>query len=278
MSLNRYDLAEKSEQIRSSGKLLYVSSAKYGGDWNSTPHSHRCAELFYVVGGKGRFRIGDELFPVSVDDLVVVNPLVLHTEMSLDASPLEYIVLGVEGLELSVNGEQNNNFCIINFRGISEEVLFFLRCMLREVENKQPGYDSVCRDLLEVFLVCLMRRTNYTTALMPPHHVSKECTAVRRYIDTHFKENLTLDQLAEVAHLNKYHMSHAFTREYGISPISYLNERRIAESRHLLQTTDLSLAHISRILGFSSPSYFSQSFRKHVGLSPLAYRQQSQKT
>ena len=68
--------------------------------------------------------------------------------------------------------------------------------------------------------------------------------------------------LAEVAHVNKYHLSHTFQREYGISPISYLITRRIREGRHMLENTSYSLSQIAHSIGFSSPSYFSQSFRK----------------
>ncbi len=278
MSLSRYDLTQQTSSARGSAKLLYISTAKYGGDWHSTPHSHRCAELFYVVGGMGRFRIDSELFPVEVDDLVVVNPLVQHTEVSLNANPLEYIVLGVEGLELSVAEEQDDRFCIVSFRGVGEEILFCLRGMLREIELKQPGFESVCQDLLDILMVRLLRRTNYSAALVPPRTASKECAAVRRYIDAHFKENLTLDDLAQVAHVNKFHIAHAFSREYGISPISYLNTRRIEESKRLLLTTDLSLSRISQTLGFSSSSYFSQSFRKREGISPLAFRKRGEKS
>ena len=69
-------------------------------------------------------------------------------------------------------------------------------------------------------------------------------------------------------------MVHAFSREYGISPINYLISRRIQESRYLLSTTDHSLSQIAHMLGFSSPSYFSQSFRKLSGMSPMEYRKQ----
>ena len=90
----------------------------------------------------------------------------------------------------------------------------------------------------------------------------------------HFKENLTLDQLAGLAHINKYYLSHAFRREFNISPISYLISRRIQESRFLLAETDHSLSQIAQILGFSSLSYFSQSFRRQEGISPMEYRRQ----
>ena len=72
--------------------------------------------------------------------------------------------------------------------------------------------------------------------------------------------------------MNKYYLVHSFSKEYGVSPINYLIGRRIEESRYLLADTNHSLSQISHMLGFSSPSYFSQSFRKLEGISPMEYR------
>ena len=69
-------------------------------------------------------------------------------------------------------------------------------------------------------------------------------------------------------------MVRSFTQEYGVSPINYLISRRIRESRYLLSKTDHSLSQISHMLGFSSPSYFSQCFRKAEGMTPNEYRRQ----
>lgn len=275
MSTNRYDLEAPgaSPVDRASTRLLYVSTAKYGGDWHSMMHTHACAEIFYVVGGVGQFKIEELVLPVGPDDMVVVNPNVEHTEVSLNASPLEYIVIGVEGLEFSAGEEQDARYCAVNFRGAREDVLHTLRSLLREIEEKAAGYGIVCQDLLEVLLVRLMRRTDFSLTPAPPRRrSSKECAAVRRYIEGHFKENITLDLLAQLTHLNKYYLVHVFSEEYGVSPINYLISRRIAESRLLLADTDHSLSQISHMLGFSSPSYFSQSFRRLEGASPLEYR------
>ena len=78
--------------------------------------------------------------------------------------------------------------------------------------------------------------------------------------------------LADEAHVSKYYLAHAFKAEYGISPINYQISLRIKESRYLLRETDMSLSQIARVLGFSSASYFSQSFRRAEGMSPLEYR------
>jgi YesN/AraC family two-component response regulator len=93
------------------------------------------------------------------------------------------------------------------------------------------------------------------------------------YIDLHFKEPLTLQQLSEEAHINKFYLSHIFKQEYGISPSNYMIFRRIDESKYLLAETDLSMTQIAQLMGFSSLSYFSQVFRNTQGVSPKEYRQ-----
>lgn len=277
MSTNRYEMKQTgaSPVDRAATKLLYVSTAKYGGDWHSLLHTHACTEIFYVVGGVGQFKIEELTLPVGADDMVIVNPNVEHTEVSLNASPLEYIVMGVEGLEFAAGEDGDGRYSMVNFHGGREEVLLYLRGMLSEIEHKAAGYDVVCQDLLEVLVIRLMRRNDFSLTPAPPRKRStKECAAVRRYIDSHFKENISLDLLAETAHVNKYYLVHAFSREFGVSPINYLISRRIQESRYLLSDTDHSLSQISHMLGFSSPSYFSQSFRKLEGVSPMEYRKQ----
>lgn len=277
MSTNRYEfVSQEYSGVRNATRLLYVSSAKYGGDWHSTPHTHNCSELFYVTGGKGQFFIEGKVFQVSSNDLVIVNPNVEHTEIGVNASPLEYIVLGVEGLELSVNGEQDEQYCIVNFRNMRENILFYLQNMLQEIEEKAPGYEMICQDLMDVLVIHLMRQTNFSTTLTPIRKSSsKLCATVRRYIDEHFRENLSLDMLAQICHVNKYYMVHAFSEEYSISPINYMVSKRIEEAKQLLKNDDYTLGIISRMLGFSSPSYFSQTFKKMTGMSPIDYRKQN---
>lgn len=275
MSNKRFDvITQDPGRIESKAvKLLYVSTAKYGGDWHSLPHIHNCTELFYVVGGIGQFRIVDSLISVTQDDMVVVNPQVEHTEVSLNSRPLEYIVLGVEGLEFNA-GDGDDRYRIYNFRQHREDLLGILRRIVEEIEQKPAGCQQVSQNLLEVLVVLMMRYTNFQINAVPSRRASKECAAVKRYIDANFKENITLDQLAEMAHVNKYYLVHSFSREYNTSPINYLIARRVRESCYLLSDTDHSLSQISHMMGFSSPSYFSQSFRKAMGMSPLEYRKQ----
>lgn len=229
-------------------------------------------ELFFIVGGKGQFLINDQLHPVDANNLVIINPNILHTEVSLNAQPLEYIVLGIEGVELAASSTSDVQFNILD-RHESVEISGCLRNILREMEQKNTGYEDVCQAFMEILIIRLMRTTTLAVPAEPlAISTNRQCAAVRRYIDLHFKEALTLEQLAEEGHMNKYYLSHAFKREYGISPINYMISKRIEESKYLLAETDLSLSQIAQLLGFSSLSYFSQVFRRSQEVSPKEYR------
>lgn len=274
MSRNHYSLDRaRALPIRGTTKLLSVASATYGGDWHSAPHTHNHMELFYIVGGKGQFLIEDQLYPVDANNLVVINPNVSHTEVSLNAQPLEYIVLGIESVELATSENSNGQFCILNcFESV--EISSCIRNILREMELQNSGYEDICQAYLEILIIRLMRSTDLSVLTAPNlSSGNRQCAAVKRYIDLHFKEALTLEHLAEEAHMNKYYLSHTFKREYGDSPINYMIAKRINESKYLLAETDLSMSQIAQLLGFSSPSYFSQVFRRTQSVSPLEYRQ-----
>ena len=273
MSNQRFDIRH-APAPRESFRLLYISKSRFGGDWNSTTHTHACTELFYCLSGEGQFYLSGQLFPVKPDDLVIVNPQVEHTELSLNASPLEYIVLGVDKMEFLFN-RADTSYAIFNCRENRERMVTLLHMLLAEADRSLDGCETVCQDLLEVLLIWVVRCTTLSLQLEEaPRTENRECAEVKRYLDANFREDVSLDLLAEIAHLNKYYLAHTFQKEYGISPITYLNRRRIEESKHMLGNTGYNLAQISELMGFSSTSYFSQCFRKAEGMTPNEYRRQ----
>ena len=274
MATYSFSRAELAPPIRGAPRMIYITRDQYAGNWNSNLHTHGCAELFFITDGHGRFRTQSEEFPVSIRDLIIINPNVPHTELSQADSPLEYTVLGVEGLETMAGVE---GYTMLHLHSGWEELTGLLGLILREAGAALPGYEQACGALLAVILIRLGRLGEAALSGEPAGpRTTRECDLVRRYIDNHFKESLTLEQLAELAHLNKYYMAHTFRREVGVSPINYLISRRIEESRFLLRETDHTLSLISQMLGFSSLSYFSQCFRRVEGVSPTEYRKQNQ--
>lgn len=254
-------------------KLLYISTSKYEGDWQSLPHTHHFTELFYVVKGNGNFLVDDGIITVKEHDLIIVNPGVPHTEMSLNSKPLEYVVFGVEGLIFDFgspdSSESYGMFTDLPYKNV---LLNFFHLLLQEISEKKQGYELVCHNILEVVLVFLSRNSKMQVRSATAHKLTRECARAKRYLDLNYHQNITLDYLAEMTHTNKYYLAHSFANYMGMSPINYLIQKRLAVSKELLCSTDHSVAQIASSTGFSSQSYFSQIFKKHMGQTPQQYR------
>lgn len=272
MSTQRFQI-DQVDFNKARPKLLYIAESKFDHEWNSTLHTHLYTEMFYVTKGHGLLSLDNKNYPVKEDDLVIVNPLISHTERGIENVNFEYIVMGIEGVTYFSKEEDEEQGCsIANYYEYKHEVLFYLKTILFEVKTKDTEYQSLCQNLLEVLLINLMRRANINLKSSPINKANKDCVLIEKYIDAHFKEDITLDTLSELTFLNKYHIVHAFKQYKGISPINYMIQKRLEEAKLLLSTTNLQISEIAYIVGFTSQSYFAQAFKKATLTSPLQYR------
>lgn len=272
MSNNRINIIDDNFFDHKS-QLMYVSYSKFGQDWKSLKHFHPFTEIFLVLDGEGTFTVENKSFDIKTNDLIIVLPNVYHQELSHDNKPLEYAVLGVKDLLFQVE-DSNQNFIFQNFDKDNQDILYYFHHLLMESENKEIGYDTVCQKLLELLILKIIRKMNINLqaqqAFLP---VKREIRMICHYIDQNYSEDLSLESLAQYMKMNKYYMAHEFKKYMHISPIQYLIKRRIEECQSLLKTSSLSVSEISEAVGFSSQSYFSQIFKKEIGMTPLEYRQ-----
>lgn len=257
-------------------KLLYFSTAKYEHDWHCTLHTNQCVEIFYILKGSGSFRVEDTSFSISHDDVVVINSGVAHTEVSSAQDPLEYMVLGVNGNDFLLGGQQDHRYCILTDPSSTRPLLPYLQQISLEVAEKKEHYQDVVQHIFQVLAIQMLRSQSVASFTSEGANVNPKCAQIKRYIDDHYKEDITVDTLASVAFLSRSYLIHIFTKEYGEPPISYLVKRRIEESRYLLAKTDYSILEIGLMVGFTSGSYFSQSFRRLEGISPKEFRRRAQ--
>ena len=268
-------------------ELIYISKSKFENDWHSTLHMHPFTEIFFITSGQGTFQIGNEVVSVKESDLILINPNCSHTERSVSSSdPLEYIVLALNNLAIGASPsnldddtkDTLNAYKILNFDKKKSEILYNLNTLIRELEERNLNYELACKSILTLFLIQVMRNTSSDIFITENFKkVNIECMKIKNYIDSHYSENITLDFLSNLTYVNKFHLVHLFTKEMGISPINYLINKRIDESKNLLSTTNYSIRDISSIVGFSNSSYFSQMFKKITGISPKDFRSSNSK-
>ena len=278
MSNERYLMMES--DIKSlSCQLESITKSKYDSDWHSTLHTHPFTELFYVVDGKGEFNIQGQRFPVKANDFVIINPQVEHTELSSPDEPLEYIVLGINGLSfsnLTPVSEGGHPFSFFNLRDEQKDILRYLNAMVQEATSQSMSYELVCHNLLEILLIKILRHQHFDLEVGKQSKATKDISFIKHYLETYYHESIQLEDLASMTHLSRFYISHSFKKEIGMSPMEYLIAIRIKESKILLRTTNYSISQVADIVGFTTPTYFSKQFRKSTGISPTDYREQYQ--
>jgi len=106
-------------------------------------------------------------------------------------------------------------------------------------------------------------------------HVIEVSPVIRnaiRYIKENLLRRISLEEVAQYCCLSKYHFSHLFKKEVGMSFVDFLNKIRIEKALQYLETTDLTVQQIANLVGFEDSNYFSRIFKKYMQHSPTEYR------
>ena len=97
---------------------------------------------------------------------------------------------------------------------------------------------------------------------------------VKEYLEQHYSERITLDDLASRFYINKYYLTRVFKEQYGMSITSYLTSLRITHAKQLLRFTDKTVEEIGLECGLGALHYFSRVFKEVEGVAPSTYRAQ----
>ena len=273
---NRHYLINSEALQHLNAKLLSIAFSKDEGDWKSIMHTHHFTELLFVVSGEGSFSLNQEQSPLRRGDLVIIPPYTEHTERSSQNHPLEYYVLGIDGISFLSQKDRECAQVFCNFEH-DPSIHELFRQMLYEIRTAQYGSQTICQHLLEILILKIIRSQQLIPVSINSIRMTKECAQIKEYLDSNYAEHITLDTLTGLTHMNKYYMVHSFTKYAGLSPIQYLNQTRLKRAQHLLKNTNYSISDIASSTGFSSQSYFTQIFRKNFNMTPVKYRQEHAK-
>lgn len=124
--------------------------------------------------------------------------------------------------------------------------------------------------LLEFFATLIARYTDARFVAAGPPRANTAIRTVRDYLEAHYAEPVSLDQLARLVSLSPYHLARLFSSQMGIPPHAYLESVRIRQARHLLALGQ-PLIEVALATGFADQSHFTQRFKRAVGVPPGEY-------
>lgn len=154
----------------------------------------------------------------------------------------------------------------------SQPVFDMLAWIYERFPDESPGFElAVQRRVQDIWLLLWEHLLSQVKEGAPQQHNTRILDMIE-YLHTHYAAKFSLADMAAHSNISRGECCRFFKKMMHTTISEYLAEYRLAKALELLETTHLTITEISETVGFSSPSYFIQTFRQKTGYTPLAYR------
>lgn len=239
-------------------------------------HWHDYYELSLVVSGRAEHVVNGHPRMIGPGSAFLLSPADLHAIRSVGSEPLSCFNTVIDPALMERQLTAIGSPVTDGFPWHAEDFLGAepdFRRLQAELEAPRFGSVRMTEALVGCLVVELARRRG-AEALTParPPTPDDELRLAVSYVDRHFREPLSLAEVAAQAHLSANYFSERFRQLTGTSFQHYLQERRLAFARSLLASTTLPVAEVGRAAGFNDLSYFGRAYRRRFGVSPTGSR------
>lgn len=262
------------------------------GDYLFDYHSHAQYEIYYFHQGRCKFLIHHTIYDLKPDDIIIMDGLTAHRanpvadeiyERSLVHFSPSWIMPIIESFhmpELLMPFKELKN-CLI--RGNDEGERSIILHSIKELDRKTKELEDDDHRLkeMEVKLLLLqvllqiykLARKDHPKLVQEKNEKVIHVENTASYIQKHFKEKITLDDISSSLNLSKFYLSRIFKEVTGITVMDYLMECRLNQVKYDLEMhPNKSIREIALDAGFESPAHFSRFFKSRMGITPSEYR------
>ncbi len=263
-------------------RLSYFDTGEFPWHW------HPEIELTFVMEGEIAYQVNDSLYHLKEGEGLFCNTNVLHSghgECSGDCSYLSVTfhprllygysssVMQVKYMDHILKSPSLASIHFIPEKSWQRRVLELMEA-IRLLNREHPMSEelqiqiALLRIWQEIFEHVEVNETG-------PAENGRDTERIRRimeYIQKHYAEKITLEELAEQIHLCRSESCRLFRRYMKESMFDYLLDYRVERSLELLRSPDLDVTQIADRVGFGSPGYYSKIFKRKMGCTPLEYR------
>lgn len=247
-------------------------------------HHHDFYEIYYLVSGDVTYVIEGKLCRIMPGDLLLVSPRELHQVIiRSDLAVYERYVLWVEGSfvrQLSAPGadlETGLNPLLpghTNILRLSPEQRIVVRNLMEtifaESESESFGGELMGKSLVTQLLVQINRLAQHRSDEEYFVYSNPLVSELVEYVNRHYREKLSLQELADRFFVSKYHLSHEFQKHMGIGIYRYIQKKRLQIARALISRGEAP-SNIPGLCGFGDYPGFYRAFTAEYGLAPKAF-------
>lgn len=253
----------------------------------NTMHYHNFYEIIYVLEGEYASLLGNQTYHMKAGDFLLIDCNVMHKyqpiEKKHDSSKRIILWITKNMLEKLSDGEMDltacfsdNTSCAYHFPIYYEEMLrgYLLKLAMSDIlDMEASGAKEVMdRGYLTLFfvylnLLCVRKEYLFSEEKTITHPLVEE---ISRYIDANISESISVEDLAKLVHMSKYHFLRKFKDITGVTVHTFITNKRLIKACDLLKAGE-SITQAYQTCGFSDYSAFLRNFKKTFGVSPGKY-------
>ena len=236
-------------------------------------HFHEYYVIGFIEGGKRHLWCKGKEYDTSAGDLILFNPRDNHYCAPVNGELLDYRAVNIKPEVMSravkeITGEAYMPYFTENVvykSDIAQSVQDLYRAVLNDApllekeENLFFLLDQILREYASDF--------ESADVLRPNRQIQSLC----QYMEEHFAENVTLDELLSMTDFGKSYLLRSFTRQTGVSPYRYLQTIRLDKAKRFLEE-GIAPIDAAGVAGFSDQSHFTHFFKEFIGLTPKQYQ------
>jgi len=260
---------------------------------NYPMHSHLDIEIIYVIKGEIELKVSFNTYKLKTNNMHIINCKDVHSIsgkkneniimiLHLNLSYFERYFFDIrEKIFISYQGSSTTS--IVKNLVIKKSIFIIISELLKKegdyIDKIKDTANKCISDLYENFQYFSIDKNEFCSInknVVEKYNLER-IDKVIASIYRRYSEKLSLAELAEEEHINKYYFSHLIKRIVGVNFRDFLNMVRVESSESILLCGNKSIQSISEDCGFSNAKYYNNSFKKWFGMSPKQYKDKYKK-
>lgn len=220
--------------------------------------------LVYTISGSGLLKYRNKEYMVKKDSVFLIDCIEYQYYHTVSKEPWEFYYVHFNGMNVKPFFDYfvRDGFDVLNLSDTSQIEKFFADLFNDEMDFSQAYELMISRDITNILTYLLLldknKKNNFDTVI--------------KYIMQNYQSKISVDFLAKLSNLSKYHFIRSFKQQNNETPYEFITRYRVNKAKQLLGSTTYSVEKIATQVGFNDVNTFIRAFSKLMGVTPHQYR------
>ena len=252
--------------------LPYVQA--YGNIHSSYPYYYEQLNLdsyciIYTECGTGTLILDNRNYTLVPGTIAFIDCLESH-RIEVKQSPWDYKVFFIKGDPIPfLHHTLTYNYGSLHTLSLGSSVPNVIQKFYAQLNKNSEKIYLQTKFIVDILLEVIMEKKQLEES---DTYIPDYLIEIKHDFDSNYQQSFSLDDLELKYHISKYRICHGFTEQFNISPIQYLNHKRIEVAKETLIYTDKRINEIGRMIGLENTNHFIRIFKQQTGVTPLVFR------